>query len=426
MTSTIPAHIANTVVDPAAYAADTPINEAFTWLRANVPLGLVETEAYAPFWAVTKHADILEVSSKNDLFRNGELQLTLVSKADDARIRAANGGRPYAARAMIQMDAPDHGKYRALTATWFSPRNIRTLEDSTRQLARQTIASMLERDGRCDFASDVALEFPLRVIMTMLGVPPADEPRLLRLTQEIFSPQDPELFAANGETDDPAIVAARQQATYGEFFEYFTRMVADRRANPRDDLASVIANSEIDGKPIEVFEAISYYIIVATAGHDTTSSSIAGIVWALCEHPEVFERVRNDRSLIPQLIDEGIRWTTPVKHFMRSASADTKLRGQNIAAGDWLMLCYLSGNRDEEVFSDPFRFDIDRKPNKHLAFGYGGHFCLGQNLAKLEMRVLFEEFFSRLSRIEFDGQPTRSHATFVNGPRRLPVRYKTG
>ena len=276
--------------------------------------------------------------------------------------------------------------------------------------------------GRCDFVSDVALGYPLHVIMEILGIPAEDEPRMLQLTQELFGVQDTDLSRAKSDAElrEQATVL---QAVVADFGEYFRAISADRRRNPRQDLATAIATSVVDGEPIQDFEELCYYMLVATAGHDTTSSSTAGAIWALCEDPAEFQKVKDDLSLIPSLVDEAIRWVTPVKHFMRSATVDTQVRGQPIAAGDWLMLCYLSGNRDEEVFKDPFAFHVDRQPNRHLAFGYGPHVCLGQHLAKLEIRIFFEELLPRLQAISLDGEPTRSLATFVNGPKRLPVRY---
>ena len=205
---------------------------------------------------------------------------------------------------------------------------------------------------------------------------------------------------------------------------YFKSIPDARMAHPGSDLATAIANGKIDGAPINDLEAIGYYIITATAGHDTTSSSTAGAVWGMCQYPEAFQKVKGDLSLVPGLVDEAIRWITPVKHFMRSATADTELRGRKIAKGDWMMLCYPSGNRDEEVFDEPDAFRPGRKPNRHLAFGYGAHLCLGQHLAKMEMRILFEELMPRLKSIEFSGTPRRSEGAFVGGPKYVPVRYQ--
>jgi len=214
------------------------------------------------------------------------------------------------------------------------------------------------------------------------------------------------------------------QQTVAELFGYFTAMSEDRRRVPREDLATVLANATIDGAPLGQFEALSYYIIAATAGHDTTSNTTAGAMWAMLDNPDQLAKVKADPALIPGLIEESIRWVTPVKHFMRSATEDTELAGTKIAKGDWMMLCYPSGNRDEAVFTDPFKFDILRSPNKHVAFGYGAHVCLGQHLARMEMRIFWEELLPRLDEIALDGQPKNMEANFVCGPKTVPVRFK--
>ncbi len=320
------------------------------------------------------------------------------------------------------MDPPEHPKYRNLAVEWFMPKSIDKLEPRIREIARDSVARMREMDGRCDFVKDVALYYPLHVIMEILGIPASDEPLMLKLTQELFGVQDEELIRQS-EAGDPMAQAEQMAAVVKDFDTYFQKITKDRQAHPTDDLSSVIANGTIDGEPIGDFERLCYYMLVATAGHDTTSASTSGGVWALCEAPEEFEKVRNAPSLIPRLVNESIRWVTPVKHFMRTATADTTVRGQEISSGDWMMLCYLSGNRDEDIFEDPFSFKADRNPNKQIAFGYGAHLCLGQHLARLEMRIFFEELFKDLESITLDGEPRRSAATFVNGPKTLPVRY---
>ncbi|HEY2357955.1 MAG TPA: cytochrome P450, partial [Phenylobacterium sp.] len=278
--------------------------------------------------------------------------------------------------------------------------------------------------GRCDFVKEVALHYPLHVIMTIMGVPESDEPRMLKLTQELFGAADPELTRKPDEMEKPAEERSFDMGVITDFFNYFRAISEDRRANPTSDLASLIANSKIDGNPISDFEAMGYYIIVATAGHDTTSSSTAGALWALAENPAELAKVKADPSLISSLVDESIRWTTPVKTFMRTATADTEFAGRDFRKNDWLMLCYASGNRDESVFEDADKFHVDRRPNKHLAFGYGAHLCLGQHLAKMEMRILWEELLPRLSELSLDGEPAMSESVFVNGPKRLPIRFK--
>ncbi|HXV00263.1 MAG TPA: cytochrome P450 [Caulobacteraceae bacterium] len=420
----VPDEIAATIINPKAYAEDTPVHEAFAWLRANNPLGRAELEGFHPFWIVSKHADILEVSRQNALFHSGDLATTFTSLEGDATVRQMTGGSPHLLRTLVQMDAPDHSKYRVLTQSWFLPHNIRRLEERIREIARGAVDHMAGLGGECDFVRDVALHYPLRVIMEILGVPEADMPRMLRLTQELFGAADPDLNRSQGKATPGETSLADLQATIADFFMYFKAITDQRKAAPGEDLASAIANGHIDGAPLNDFETMSYYVIVATAGHDTTSSSTAGAVWGMCQFPEAFANVKVDPALIPGLVDEAVRWITPVKHFMRSATEDASLRGRDLAKGEWLMLCYPSGNRDEEVFDNPDVFDPARRPNRQLAFGYGAHLCLGQHLARMEMRILFEELMPRLKSLEFAGTPTRAEAAFVGGPKRLPIRYQ--
>lgn len=417
----IPGPLAENLVDPAAYA-DGRAHETWRWLRANNPLGIAEVDGFDPFWAVTKHADILAVSRQNDLFHNGDRPTVITNRAGDRRTREITGGSPHLVYSLVQMDPPDHPKYRALTQAWFMPANLKRLEERIRAIAKRAVDSLCAKPGTCDFAKDIAAGYPLHVIMEIMGVPQEDEPRMLRLTQEIFGPQDPDTARALATLSSEQL-SDLLNATVEDFSAYFRALGAERRASPRDDLATLIANAKIDGGPLSDVSAMGYYIIVAAAGHDTTSSSTAGAIWALAESPREFEKVKADPSLIPSLVDEAIRWMTPVKHFMRSATADTNLSGSVISKGDWLMLCYASGNRDEEVFEDPYVFRVDRKPNRHLSFGYGAHLCLGQHLARMEMRILFEELVPRLASLELAGAPKLTQASFVNGPKSVPIRF---
>jgi hypothetical protein len=321
------------------------------------------------------------------------------------------------------MDEPEHMKYRLLTQAWFMPASIKKREADVRALAQEAVAQFAALPGACDFVNDVALHYPLRVVMNILGVPQEDYPRMLRLTQELFGAQDPDTQRFQ-EALDVDQYMQMLLAVVQDFSAYFETISADRRANPRDDLATLIANAQIDGAPMGQFEATGYYTIVATAGHDTTSSSTAGAMWALATVPGLLERVRGDLSLVPALIEEAIRWTTPVKTFMRSPSEDTELRGRKIAKGDWMMLCYASGNRDEEVFPESDSFNIDRTPNRQLAFGFGAHLCLGQHLARMEMRILFEELLPRLKSVSLDGEPRYTESWFVNGLKKLPIKFE--
>jgi len=412
------------VVDPVAYSDGVTANKALRWMRKHKPLSMARAEGIHPFWIVTKHADILEISRQNDLFHNGDLSVTFNTIAGDARVRQITGGSPHILRTLVQMDAPDHTNHRRLAQAWFLPQSIRSLEDRIRQIAREHVDRMAGFGGECDFATDIAITYPLRVIMEVLGVPPADEPRMLRLTQELFGAADPDLNRSGAPVADNPTGFLQMRETIDDFFKYFKDLTDDRRTHPRNDLATVLANAEIDGAPISDFEAMSYYIIVATAGHETTSSCTAGALWGLSRYPEQFAKLKADLGLIPGLVEESIRWTSPVKHFMRTATADYSLRGQTIHKGDWIWLSYPSGNRDEEVFDDPEAFDIERSPNRQLSFGYGAHLCLGQHLARMEMRILWEELLPRLESLELAGKPEQSVANFIVNLKKLPIRYR--
>lgn len=421
----IPQDIAVNLVDPKAYGGNGKrVEEALTWIRREMPLDVAQPEGFDPFWVVTRHADILEVERQNELFHNGD-RATIVTPIEiDQKVRAVMGGSPHLVRALVQMDNPDHAAYRRLTFGAFLPQNLRKLEARVREIARSFINKMADMGGACDFANDIAFLYPLHVIMELMGVPESDEPRMLRLTQELFGNADAELSRGGNTPEDAATALANLQGTVGEFMMYFNDITEDRRKNPRDDLSSIIANGKVFDAPLGVLEAMSYYMIVATAGHDTTSSTTAGAMWAMAERPDVFNQVRQNPELIPGLVEESIRWVTPVKHFMRTATADAELAGRKISKGDWLMLCYQSGNRDEAVFTDPFRFDPARTPNKHVAFGYGAHICLGQHLARMEMKIFWEELLPRLQHVELAGEPTNMDSAFVCGPKRVPVSYK--
>ena len=416
--------IARTIIDPYAYADGKRIDDAFAQLRRELPLGVAQPEGFDPFWVVTRHADILEVERQNDLFHNGDRSATLTTIEADRKVREMMGGSPHLVRSLVQMDNPDHMAYRRLTQGWFMPQNLRKLEDRIREIARGFIDRMAAQGDKCDFARDVAFLYPLHVVMEVIGVPESDEPRMLKLTQELFGSADPELNRSGSNDQGTEVGVDSIQSVVMDFMTYFNAMTEDRRANPRDDLASVIANGQIEGQPLGYLEAMSYYIIAATAGHDTTSSTTAGALWALAANPDQFAKVKANPALIPGLVEESIRWVTPVKHFMRTATADAEVGGQKIAKGDWMMLCYPSGNRDEAVFKDPFTFDVERSPNKHVAFGYGAHVCLGQHLGRMEMRILWEELLPRLQSVELDGEPRNMVANFVCGPKAVPIRFK--
>ncbi len=416
----IPLEHAAKLVDPKAYACDD-LHNTYTWLRANNPLGIAEVEGFDPFWVVTRHRDLMDISKDNTLFPYGSQPSTFMNR------EGADFSRKFMEDPMvlslIQMDPPVHLKHRLLTQPWFMPANIKKREEQIRAIARKAVERLLAMNGDGDFVAGVSLNYPLEIIMNILGVPEEDFPFMLSITQEIFGPLDPDTQAMLKDMSSDQI-SEIQRSVVGEVVKYFEKLTAARRENPTDDLASVLVNAEIDGKPIGANALNGYYLITATAGHDTTSSSTSTAMWALATQAGLLQRVQADPALIPALIDEAIRWASPVKTFMRSAAQDVELGGRQLRAGDWLMLCYASANRDETVFEDPFTFNIDRSPNKHLAFGYGPHLCLGQHLAKMEMRILLEELLPKLKSVQLNGEAKLSESFFVNGLKTLPIQFE--
>lgn len=416
---------ADKVISPNVYAKPDELHAAFADLRANDPLAWLEPEGFRPFWAATKHADILEISRQNDKFTNNQREI--LSPFETERKTYSMMGGPHFLHTLVQLDDPLHFQLRHLTQEWFLPQNVRKRSEAVKGIAKEFVDKMEDMGGSCDFVSDIALYYPLRVIMQILGVPKEDEPFMLKLTQEIFGAQDDDLArdkAALQNRDTNASLAALQE-TLADFFSYFGEITKDRRAHPKDDVATIIANGMIDGEPIGQLEAMSYYVIVAAAGHDTTSASTAGGVLAMLEnHTQLDQYMSDPFGLSRTAVDEAIRWTTPVKHFMRTAQNDYEIRDKTILRGESILLCYPSGNRDEDVFANPFDFRVDRTPNRLISFGYGGHMCLGMHLARMEMMALYEELFSRLKSIELAGTPTHIKANFVGGPKSIPVRYR--
>ncbi|MDZ7885782.1 MAG: cytochrome P450 [Mycobacterium sp.] len=405
---------ANVFVEPKAYADDARLHEALAYLRAHEPVVRVESKLYRPFWAITKHADIMAIERENDLFLSEPRPLLATAAADDLAKEQLEAGMGL--RTLIHMDDPHHRKVRTIGADWFRPKAMRDLKVRVDELAKRYVDRMRDIGPECDFVTEIAVHFPLYVIMSLLGLPEDDYERMHMLTQEMFGGDDDEYKREGGSLEDQLQVLL-------DFFAYFSQLTASRRENPTDDLASAIANGRIDGEPLSEVDTASYYVIVASAGHDTTKDAISGGLLALIENPDELARLRKDPSLMGTAVEEMIRWTTPVKEFMRTAAADTEVRGVPIAAGESVYLAYVSGNRDEEVFAEPFRFDVSRDPNKHVAFGYGVHFCLGAALARMEMNSLFSELIPRLDSIELAGTPELSATTFVGGLKHLPIRY---
>lgn len=369
----------------------------------------IEREGFAPFWAVIDHAALLEIERQHETFTNGPEPVLISSGERDARTLEI--------KTLIHMDQPDHGKYRRLTNDWFKPASVRRLNDRLDELSREAVARLEALGGSCDFAIDIALPFPLHVILKILGLPEQDYDRMLTLTQQLFGGEDPDL---QRDEMSPEVMSE----VIGDFFTYFTGLTADRRANPGEDLASLIANGHIDEAPMPDLETLGYYIIIATAGHDTTSSAMSGGMHALIENPDQLRKLQENPDLINNAVEEMIRWTAPVRHFMRTATEDTEVLGQEIKKGEWLYLSYKAANLDPKVFEEPLRFDIERaNADRNISFGFGVHYCLGAQLARNELRHLFAHVLPRLASVELAGDPTTMKTTFVGGHKTLPITY---
>jgi hypothetical protein len=397
------------LIDPRAYSEQGYPHAEWKALRKE-PLTYFRPPGWQPFWAITKHADVIEVSKQPERFLNGP-GMTILRQRD-----ADNQGSFMQMRTIINMDQPDHRKYRKVASPWFTPRALGRLDPLVAATARQLVDS-LGREGECDFVQAIASIHPLKVIARILGVPERDEPFILKLTNELFGAEDPEFQR----TED---TMAHRRALGMDFFAYFTKVGESRRSAPQDDLASVIANARVDGEPMGVMETMGYFLITFTAGHETTRGGIGGGMLALIEHPEQREKLAQHPELMPLAVDELIRYVTPVTHMVRTATEVYRLRGSTIRKGDKLVIFYASANRDEEVFDVAEELRIDRNPNPHLAFGVGEHFCLGSHLARKTTGSLFRELIPRLEHVELVGKPQRTASNLVPGLKHLPIRYR--
>lgn len=400
------------ITRPAVYRDPAALHERYALLRREAPVVWVEGSAHRPFWALTRYNDIAEVSRQPDRFINAP-RLTLIPEAVEQHLAASGQGREKSVRTIIDMDEPDHRKYRNVTQSWFLGAGVARFQARVDEIAHKNIDKIAAMDGRCDFAQDIGLWVPLQVIMSILGLPEKDAPFILRSTQAMLAASDPEL-----QHD------AQQYGTaeFQQLFAYLGEVVERRRREPTDDLGSVIANGLVDGAAMGMLETLSYLLIASTAGHETTSSAIGGGLLALMEHPEAQARLRAEPGLWELAADEVVRWVSPIRHFMRTAVADCQVGAMDIRAGQSLAMFYLSANLDESAFEAPFEFRPDRSPNRHLGFGIGGHFCLGRLLALAEIRALFRELLARTRSIEQDGPAEWVESHFVGGLKRLPVR----
>ncbi len=408
------------MIDPHAYAGNGPPHELWKRLRAESPVKFFEPEGFQSFWAVTKHEDICTISKQPDLFSN---EPGIVIMSDEQRLQRENDNQGLGAmRVIIEMDPPEHRAYRKVTSASFTPRAVRSLDEVVDRSARELVDELEAKAGSdgvgvCDFATDVAVRHPLRVLSTVLGLPREEEPKILELTNQLFGGDDPDLQRP-GEDRNQAMMELGM-----ELYQMFDRVIQDRRANPTDDLASVLANGTIDGEPMGAMETFGYFLISFTAGHDTTKNALVGGMSALLDNPDQLAKLKADPTLVESTVEELVRWTTPVNYMVRTVTRDTELRGEKLREGERLVMFYASANRDADVFDDPYSLRIDRQPNRHLGFGIGEHFCLGANLARRSQRALWLELARRIESVEPAGDPEWIHSSFVVGLKHLPMRY---
>ena len=401
------------LIDPEYYGENGPPHELWAKLRAESPVHHCDLPEVEPFWAITRHADLCAISSQPDKFLSGP-GITLRPRDAEQQMDETEGLG--AMRVVINMDPPEHRKVRRVASPWFTPRALRSIDAAVDESARQLVDE-LAGEGETDLARGLAVSHPLRILSTALGVPREQEATILNLSNRLFAPDDADLGGGGTTPED-------FQKLGLEFMELFLPIIQSRRDHPTDDLASLLANGQVDGQPMGPMETLGYYLIVFNAGHDTTKNALAGGFRALIENPVEFDKVRNDLSRAPDAVEEILRWTTSVNTMKRTAARDVEVGGQKIREGEALILFYGSANRDESIFDDPFTFNIDRNPNRHVAFGYGEHFCMGAHLARRSQRAIVEELARRVEHWEIIGEPEWIRASFVVGLKHLPVHYR--
>jgi cholest-4-en-3-one 26-monooxygenase len=398
------------LIDPERYARRGYPHDAWTRLRAEAPVAHFAPEGWQPFWAITKHADVLELAKQPERFSSAK-GITLV--------RAGVVIPP--SEMVVMLDPPKHGPVRRVANGRFTPRAVRTQRPDIERIATETIDSSLgaEASGELDFVERIAAPFPLGVIAWILGVPADDWQHLFRWTNEVIGKDDAE-YRRPGETPGQTIKRAR-----GEVHAYFRQLIAQRRDHPQDDLMSELLTGEIEGKALNDEQLVSYCELLVEAGNETTRNAISGGLLALSEHPGEWERLQAHPELLPDAVEEILRWVSPISHFTRTATEDYKLRDATIRAGEQVALYFGSANRDEEVFEDPFMFKIDRSPNPHLAFGFGEHFCMGAHVARVEIETIFRHLLGRMRTLEVVGTVERLSSITNGSIKRLPVNYST-
>jgi cytochrome P450 len=363
------------------------------------------------YWAITRHADIVEASRRSDLFCSG--------KGTNIPDLPAEMNEFFGS--MINMDDPRHSRMRRIVSRGFTPRALGTIENEVRNRAATVIDRVIDK-GECDFVVEIAAALPLEIICNMMGIPESQTKFVFDHTNIILGLGDPE-YVAPGQ--NPLIAALNSGQ---ELAALMNDLAKERRKNPQGDLTSQLLHAEVDDESLTDSEIASFFILLVAAGNETTRNAISHGMKALTDHPAERRKWAADfERVAPTAIEEIVRWATPVIHFRRTATQDTELGGQPISAGDKIVLWYNSANRDEAVFDEPFRFDVTRDPNEHVGFGGpGAHHCLGANLARREITVMFREIFRRLPDLEITGPPERLRSNFIHGIKRMPCTFTPG
>lgn len=383
------------LVDPKLYSDGDPFAQ-WEWLRANQPVYWHPPTELPGFWALTRYEDVRAAYRDSETFSSAQ---GILLRPDD------HGADPGGGRTLALTDPPRHRRLRSLVDEWFAVRSVRVLEAEMQDVARTVVDEALER-GTCDFVADIAARVPLYVICRMMGVPVSDWERLYTLTSQAFGAGDP----------------LTRRFAHLDILGYFAELQEAKAADPADDLVSVLATGIIDGEPLDPEDVILNCNNLLVGGTENTRIAAAGGMLALLEHPEQWQRLSEDPTLLPTAIEEILRWTSTATHIMRVAVRPVEIHGRRVEAGDRVTFWLPSANRDETIFDDPAAFDIARQPNRHLALGFGEHFCLGSMLARVELRLLYQELLARSVRVELDGDPKLLDSIVVNGPELLPVK----
>jgi cytochrome P450 len=400
------------LIDPAAYAAQGYPHDAWTRLRREDPVHRVEQNPEMPFWAITKHADIQMIGKQPDKFLNGTTLLV--------RTEPRPPGEEMFPKTLIEMDPPKHGLYRKIVSKRFTPGALKRWHGDIERIGKEIVDGLLEigDQGSVDFVEKVSAPLPIAVIAWLLGVPRSDWKLLFDWTNRTIGASDPEYQvegANSAETGRQAMI---------ELFQYFAKLVEEKKKNPADDLVTLFATAEVNGEKLPPMDVLAYCLIIVIAGNETTRNATSGGMLALAQHPAELAKIQKNPALLPTAIEEILRWTSPIIHFARTATQDVEIRGKKIRKGEQLALYYPSANRDEDVFDRPFTFDVTRDPNRHLAFGIGEHFCAGAHVARLELEVAFKSLLPRLVDLELAGPVQRLKSNLVGGIKHLPLRYK--